>query len=117
MSRQFCPGSTTEYATGNDHLVVVEDNDTVHVTFGEEFRVLMVFDDPSCPLIDRKGVDALHFNLTRGGTQTFSESYHESFNRDGAQHFLTFRYYRTFVSTGDEIRVDRCITIGPNPCG
>jgi hypothetical protein len=110
------PAANTEEATGHAHLVIVEDGETLHVTFVETLRVRVVYDDPSCPVIDRKGTDTQHFNLTKGGTQTFSESYHESFNRDGANNFLTFRYYRTFVSTGDDIRVDRCITIGPNPC-
>jgi hypothetical protein len=37
----------TEYTTGNDHLVIVDMGDSVHVTFGETFRILEVSDDPA----------------------------------------------------------------------
>lgn len=101
------PGAT-EYATGNDHLVIVDQGDSLHVTFGETFRVLEVPDDPAFPTITRKGTDALHFNLTKGGTETFSESYHEFGRVEGSRNFLfKFDYYRTFVSRGDDVRVDR----------
>jgi hypothetical protein len=71
-----CPAST-EYATGNDHFVLVEDGDTVHATFGETFRILVVFDDPALGSFERKGTDALHFNLTKSGTEVFKESFHD----------------------------------------
>jgi len=48
------PGAT-EYATGNDHLILVDQGDSWHVTFMETFRVLEVPDDPAFPTIERKG--------------------------------------------------------------
>jgi hypothetical protein len=100
------PGAT-EYATGNDHLVIVDQGDSFHVTFGETYRILVVFDDPTWPNEERKGTDALHFNLTKGGTETFSEAFHDFASLDDSKNFFKFDYYRTFVSTGDDIRVDR----------
>jgi hypothetical protein len=100
------PGAT-EYATGNDHLVIIDKGDSFHLTFGETFRIMVVYDDPTWPTEERKGTDALHFNLTKGGTETFSESFHDFVSRDDSKNFLKFDYYRTFVSTGDDVRVDR----------
>jgi hypothetical protein len=85
------PGAT-EYATGNDHLVIVDQGDSVHVTFGETFRILEVPDDPAFPTIERQGTDALHFNLTKSGTEVFTESFHDSSPPD-----FRIDYYRTFV--------------------
>jgi hypothetical protein len=101
------PGAT-EYATGNDHLVIVDQGDSLHVTFGETFHILEVPDDPAFPTIERQGTDALHFNLIKGGTVvTFSESFHDFASQDDANNFRKIDYYRTFVSTGDDVRVDR----------
>src|SRR5215216_2364698 len=109
------PGAT-EYATGNDHFIIVDMGDSVHVTFMETFRVLEVPDDPAFPTIERKGTDTLHFNLTKGGTETFSESYHEFASRENANNFWKIGYFRTFVSTGDKIRVDREFARNPPSC-
>ena len=108
------PG-VTEYATGNDHLVIVDQGDSVHVTFGETFRILVVYDDPAWPTEERQGTDALHFNLTKGDTVTFSESFHDFASRDGSKNFFKVDYFRTFVSTGDEVRVDREFVRNPPP--
>jgi hypothetical protein len=100
------PGAT-EYATGNGHLVIVDQGDSVHVTFGETYHILVVYDDPTWPMETRQGTDAGQFNLTKGGTETYSESFHDFASKDGSKNFLKLDYYRTFVSTGDDIRVDR----------
>ena len=111
------PGAT-EYATGNDHLVIIDKGDSFHATFGETFRIMVVFDDPAFPTLERKGTDALHFNLTKGGTETFSQSFHDFASQDDSKNFLKFDYYRTFVSTGDDVRVDREFVRKdfPGPC-
>lgn len=109
------PGAT-EYATGNDHLIIVDMGDSVHVTFMETFRVLEVPDDPSFPTIERKGTDTIHFNLTKSGTETFSESYHEFASKEGENNFWKIGYFRTFVSVGDDVRVDREIVRNPPSC-
>ena len=109
------PGAT-EYATGNDHLIIVDMGDSLHVTFMETFRVLEIPDDPAFPTIERQGTDTLHFNLTKGGTETFSESYHEFASRENANNFWKIGYFRTFVSTGDDVQVDREFARNPPPC-
>ena len=38
---------------------------------------------------------------------TFSESFHDFASQDDANNFRKIDYYRTFVSTGDDVRVDR----------
>jgi hypothetical protein len=104
-----CPANT-EYATGNDHLVIVETDDSVHVSFGETFRILVVFDDPTIPSFERKGTDALHFNLTKSGTEVFTESFHDFSPPD-----FKVDYYRTFVYANGDVRVDREIIRNPPP--
>jgi hypothetical protein len=103
-----CPAAT-EYATGNDHLVIVEMGDSLHVTFGETFRILVVFDDPALGSFERQGTDALVFNLTKSGTEVFTESFH-----DFAPDFRV-AYYRTFVYANGDIRVDRAFDRIPPP--
>jgi hypothetical protein len=100
----------TEYATGNDHLVIVETGDSVHVTFGETFRILEVSDDPALGSFERKGTDALHFNLTKSGTEVFTESFHDFSPPD-----FRVDYYRTFVYANGDVRVDREIIRNPPP--
>lgn len=106
-----CPAST-DYAIGNDHLVIVEEGDTLHVTFGETFRILIVFDDPALGTLERKGTDALHFNLTKSGTEVFTESFH-----DFSPPVSRIDYYRTFVYANGDVRVDREIIRNPPPPG
>jgi hypothetical protein len=108
------PGAT-EYATGNDRLIIIDKGDSFHVTFGETFRILEVSDDPEVAPIERKGTDTLHFNLTKSGTETFTENYHEFFSTNGEQNLFVIRYHRTFVATEDGVRVDREIDIFPFP--
>jgi hypothetical protein len=103
------PGAT-EYTTGNDHLVIVEEGDSVHVTFGETFRILEVPDDPAFPTIERQGTDALHFNLTKSGTEVFTESFHDFSPPD-----FRVAYYRTFVYANGDVRVDRTFDRIPPP--
>jgi hypothetical protein len=103
-----CPAAT-EYTTGNDHLVIVEEGDSLHVTFGETFRILVVHDDPTIPSYERQGTDALHFNLTKSGTEVFTESFH-----DFAPDFRV-AYYRTFVYANGDVRVDRAFDRLPPP--
>jgi hypothetical protein len=103
----------TAYATGNDHLVIVETRDSVHVTFGETFRILEVSDDPALGSFEHKGTDALHFNLTKSGTEVFTESFHDFSPPD-----FRVDYYRTFVYANGDVRVDREIIRNPPPsCG
>ena len=104
-----CP-ATTEYATGNEHLVYVETSDGVHVSYGETFRILVVPDDPSLPSAQRQGTDALRFNLTPSGNEIFTESFHD-FSPD-----LRISVYRTFVYANGEVKVDRTITRNPPSC-
>jgi hypothetical protein len=103
------PGAT-EYATGNDHFVLVEEGDRVHVTFGETFRILVVFDDPAFGSFERQGTDALHFNLTKSGTEVFTESFHDFSPPD-----FRVAYYRTFVYANGDVRVDRTFDRLPPP--
>jgi hypothetical protein len=100
----------TEYTTGNDHLVIVDMGDSVHVTFGETFRILEVSDDPALGSFERKGTDALHFNLTKSGTEVFTESFHDFSPPD-----FRVDYYRTFVYANGDVRVDREIIRNPPP--
>ena len=100
----------TEYATGNDHLVIVETGDSVHVTFGETFRILEVSDDPALGSFERKGTDALHFNLSKSGTEVFTESFHDFSPPD-----FRVDYYRTFVYANGDVRVDRAFDRLPPP--
>jgi hypothetical protein len=104
-----CPAAT-EYATGNDHLVIVEEGDSLHVTFGETFRILVVFDDPALGSFERQGTDALHFNLTKSGTEVFTESFHDFSPPD-----FRVAYYRTFVYANGDVRVDRTFDRLPPP--
>jgi hypothetical protein len=105
-----CPAAT-EYATGNDHLVIVETDDSLHVTFGETFRILVVHDDPTIPSYERQGTDALHVNLTKSGTEVFTESFH-----DFALPDFKLAYFRTFVYANGDVRVDREILRNPPSC-
>ena len=106
------PGAT-EYATGNDRLILVDKGDSWHVTFGETFRIVEVPDDPALPSWERKGTDTLHFNLTKGGIETFTEAYHESGSNDDGKNIRTIRYDRTFVATEDGVRSDREVIVFP----
>lgn len=104
-----CPAAT-EYATGNDHLVLVDAGDSFHVTFGETFQILVVFDDPTLPAFERQGTDALHYNLNKSGTEIFTESFHD-FSPD-----LKIAAYRTFVYANGDIQVDREFVRNPPTC-
>jgi hypothetical protein len=104
-----CPAAT-EYATGNDHLIIVDEGDSFHVTFGETFQILVVFDDPTIPAFERQGTDALHYNLNKSGTEVFTESFHD-FSPD-----LKIAAYRTFVYANGDIQVDREFVRNPPTC-
>ena len=109
---QYFPGSdcgpgSTEIATGNSHMVVVDDGTMLHVQFTETFQVQMIWDDPTMPDGYRQGTDALTFQLTRNGTQVFHESFHDF----GPAPFLGgadahIQFFATFVAKDGVVRVD-----------
>jgi hypothetical protein len=70
-------GGVTETATGNSHVVAIDQGDSFSVTFGETFKILAVPDDPSFPTTTRQGTDAAHFRLLKDGTTIFHESFHD----------------------------------------
>jgi hypothetical protein len=97
----------TEIATGNERLVIVDRGDSVHVTYGETFKILAVPDDPSIPTNTRQGTDALSFNLIKDGTVViFKESFHD-FGPAAWDPFAKIQYFRTFVYRDGAVLVDR----------
>ena len=96
------PVGVTEYGTGTEHLVVVEDGDTLHVTYGEQFRIVEVSDDPSISPVVRHGSDALSFQIVNGGAvEIFHESFHDQPTSWGNIGFTT-----TFVAVDGQVKVD-----------
>jgi hypothetical protein len=106
----------TEIATGNDHLVIVDQGDSLHVTFGETFKILMVPDDPSLPTQTRQGTDALVFNLLKNGTVVFHESFHD-YGPSAWMPFAKIRVSVTFVYVNGEVLVDHALIHDPPPPG
>lgn len=98
----------TEIATGNDRLVIVDQGDHLHVTFGETFKILLVPDDPSLPTSTRQGTDALTFNLLKNGTEIFHESFHD-YGLSAWMPFAKIRMVLTFVYANGEVQVDRAL--------
>jgi len=107
-----CGPGATEYATGNNHLQIVDLGDSVHVTFGETFQVLTVPDDPAAATILRRGTDAGSFNLSKNGTTTF----HESF-RDFGTPWGDIQFFQTFVYANGQVVVDHVIARDSPPPG
>ena len=106
------PGAT-EYATGTEHLNVRDlDNGTLHVTYGETFKILQVSDDPTVAPRERQGTDAITFHLINNGPTVFHESYRER-NTDFGDIF----FFTTFVAVHGEVRVDRTFARNPPPPG
>ena len=70
-------GGVTETATGNSHVVAIDQGDSFSVTFGETFKILAVPDDPSFPTTTRQETNAAHFQLLKDGTTIFHESFHD----------------------------------------
>lgn len=102
-----CGPGSTEIATGNSHLIVVDDGTTLHVQFMETFKVRMIWDDDLFPEATRQGTDALHFNLNRNGTETFHESFHDfgpAPFADGAD--MHIQLFVTFVAKDGDVKVD-----------
>jgi hypothetical protein len=97
--------AATEIATGNEHLVIVDQGDSVHVTYGETFHILAVPDDPSVPSDTRQGTDALVFNLLKDGTEIFHESFHD-FGAAAWDPFAKIQFFVTFVYRDGEVVVE-----------
>ena len=96
------PVGVTEIAVGTEHLHVTDHGDTLHVTYGETFRIQEVWDDPSIPVGERQGTDALTFQLVNGGAvQVFHENFHDKPSVWG-----DIAFYTTFVAVKGEVRVD-----------
>ena len=103
----------TEYATGTEHLHVVEfANGTVNVSYGETFWITEVSDDPTVPPRERQGTDALTFHLINNGPEIFHESFHDRNTGFGDTFFFT-----TFVAVDGEVRVDHTFVRNPPPPG
>jgi hypothetical protein len=104
---------TTEYATGTEHLQVVELTDgNLNVAYGETFKILEVSDDPTVPQRERQGTDALTFHLIDNGPEIFHESFHDN-NTVFGDIFLT----TTFVAVNGEVRVDHTLARNQPPEG
>jgi hypothetical protein len=100
---------TTEYATGTEHLHVVELADgTRHVSYGETFWITEVSDDPTIPSRERQGTDALTFHLINNGPEIFHESFHDKNTFFGDIFFFT-----TFVAVDGKVRVDHTFVRNP----
>jgi hypothetical protein len=96
------PG-VTEYAVGTEHLVSVEDGDTLHVTYGEEFRVSVVVDGETIPIEERHGSDAISFQMVNNGSVTV---FHESFHDQPNLVLGNVAFYTTFVAIDGVVKVD-----------
>lgn len=98
--------AATEIATGNAHLIIADDGQTLKIAFGETFKILVIPDDPSLPTQTRKGAGAGHFVLQRDGDVIFHESFHDygpaAWNPDAKIRFTT-----TFTTRNGEVIVDR----------
>lgn len=104
-----CGPGASEIATGNEHLVIVDQGDSLHITYGETFHILVVPDDPAIPSTTRQGTDALVFNLLKDGTEIFHESFHD-FGAYAQSPFeqiqLKIQFFVTFVYRDGEVVVD-----------
>jgi hypothetical protein len=113
---EACAGApaNTEYFSGIEHLQIVEQGDDIHVSYGVTFHVFEVYDDPSIPTRERRGTDAISFQLVNNGTvRVFHESFHD-FNSDFGDIFLA----TTFVAVNGEVLVDHFLgrNLPPEGC-
>ena len=109
-----CGPGGTEIATGNEHLIIVDRGDALHITYGESFKILVVPDDPSLPTFTRQGTDAITFNLLKDGSEVFHESFHDY--APAGWPFARIRVIVTFVYVNGEVQVDREMLHDIPPC-
>ena len=112
----YTPYGVTEIATGNEHLVIVEAEDHLHISYNETFRILAVPDDPTVPTDTRQGTGALSFNLLKDGTmEVFHESFHD-FGHAAWDPNAKIHLSVTFVYRDGEVIVDHAfVRDGPPP--
>jgi hypothetical protein len=82
-------------------LHIVDMGDSVHLTAIDTGRYTTDFDDPAIEDYKSQFTEALHFNLTRGGTVTFNYEFHD-FPGD-----ITIRGQTVFVEHDGVVLVDR----------
>lgn len=82
-------------------LHVTDLGDSVHITAIDTGRYTTDFDDPAIDDYKSQFTEALHFNLTRGGTVTFNYEFHD-FPGD-----ITIQGQNVFVEVDGEVLVDR----------
>ena len=92
----------TIFAQGTEHLHVTEFDDSYHVAYGETFKIQEVSDDPSIPVVETQGTDALTYHFIKGGAV---EVFHESFH-DNNTPWGDIAFYTTFVVVNGEVHVD-----------
>lgn len=95
-----------EIGLGNERLIVVDRGDSLHVTYGETFKILAVPDDPSIPSNTRQGTGALSFNMLKDGKLIiFKESFHD-FGPAAWDPFAKIQFFTTFFYRDGEVIVD-----------
>ena len=102
-----CGPGSTEIATGNGHLVVVDDGTMLHVNYTETFRIRTIWDYNLFPDGERQGTGALTFQITRSGNEIFHESFHDfgpAPFADGSD--VKIHLFTTFVAQDGVLRVD-----------
>jgi hypothetical protein len=82
-------------------LHITDLGDSLHATAIDTGRYSTDFDDPAIEDYESQFTEALHFNLTRGGTTTFSYQFHD-FPGD-----ITIRGHTVFVEVEGLVKVDR----------
>jgi hypothetical protein len=110
-----CGGApaNTEYFSGIEHLVIVREGDDIHVDYTIAFHVFEVYDDPSIPTRERRGEDAISFQLVNNGAAVIQhESFHD-LNSDFGDIFLI----TTFHAVNGEVLVDQVLSRNLPPAG
>ena len=82
-------------------LQITDLGDSVHVTAIDTGRYSTDFDDPAIEDYESQFTEALHFNLTRGGTVTYNYEFHD-FPGD-----ITIQGQTVFVEVDGQVMVDR----------
>jgi hypothetical protein len=82
-------------------LHVTDLGDSLHVTAIDTGRYSTDFDDPAIEDYESQFTEALHVNMTRGGTVTFNYEFHD-FPGD-----ITIRGQTVFVEIDGQVMVDR----------
>ena len=78
----------------------VDLGDSLHVSYTETGSYATDFDDPAIDDYASQFTEAQHFNLTRGGTVTWTEQFHDF---PGT---IQIKSHVTFVEVDGEARVD-----------